>query len=273
VKKYISSHFAPQIYNFSLNHSVLRSTALRSFSEGARCPSQAPLFPTSYHQNNRVVHLQKVNKVAILDWGHGGLNPEGEYYTAPNKQFDHGDQHTFHDGGMFYEGVWNQAFTMGVARELDELGLPYILINREDYDMPLAQRVDIANWWGRKLKGNCFGFSTHANASPGHNARGFQVHTTEGPTQADPLATLLWNNVNELLGKPGLIHMRKSDWLDGDVDYEDPFYILRRTTMPFVLIEWLFFDNLADAKLLMDPHIQAMMRQALVTTIYQYSTK
>jgi N-acetylmuramoyl-L-alanine amidase len=137
----------------------------------------------------------------------------------------------------------------------------------------LAQRVDIANWWGRKLKGNCFGFSTHANASPGHNARGFQVHTTEGPTQADPLATLLWNNVNELLGKPGLIHMRKSDWLDGDVDYEDPFYILRRTTMPFVLIEWLFFDNLADAKLLMDPHIQAMMRQALVTTIYQYSTK
>jgi N-acetylmuramoyl-L-alanine amidase len=67
--------------------------------------------------------------------------------------------------------------------------------------------------------------------------------------------------------------MRKSDWLDGDVDYEDPFYILRRTTMPFVLIEWLFFDNLADAKLLMDPHIQAMMRQALVTTIYQYSTK
>jgi hypothetical protein len=113
-----------------------------------------------------VVHLQKVNKVAILDWGHGGLNPEGEYYTAPNKQFDHGDQHTFHDGGMFYEGVWNQAFTLGVARELDELGLPYILINREDYDMPLAQRVDIANWWGRKLKGNCFGFLYPCQCQP-----------------------------------------------------------------------------------------------------------
>lgn len=218
-----------------------------------------------------MVNLNKVKKVALLDWGHGGLDPEGNYYTAPNKQFDHGADHSFHKDGWFFEGVWNQEFTFAVARDLDDLGLPYVLINRGHYDMPLSERVEIANWWGKRLVGNCFGFSNHANASPMHNARGFQVHTTEGTTQADPLASLLWNHVNDLLGKPGLIKMRKDDWQDGDVDYEDPFYILRRTSMPFVLVEWLFFDNLADATLLMNPEIQALMRQAMVTTIYQYS--
>jgi len=43
-----------------------------------------------------------------------------------------------------------------------------------------------------------------------------------------------------------------SDLKDGDTDYEANFYVLINTVMPAVLLENLFFDNYADASLLMD---------------------
>ncbi|MEL7118616.1 MAG: N-acetylmuramoyl-L-alanine amidase [Bacteroidota bacterium] len=211
-----------------------------------------------------------VNKVLLLDWGHGAFDENGMYHT-PGKRFWHGHKHVFHKQGWFFEGVWNQEFTLRVAHQLDKLKIPYILLNREDYDMPLRERVEICNWWGKRLSGDCFGISNHANASASHRAWGHQVHTTIGITRADELATLHWDQVNELLGKPGLIRMRKDAFIDGDPDYEDQFYILRKTTMPFILVEWLFFDYLEDAQKLMDEKIINLMVAAQVEAVYHYS--
>lgn len=212
--------------------------------------------------------INKFKRVALLDWGHGRVDPAGQYATAPNKMWDHGTGYSFHKEGKFYEGQWNYDFTMLVASKLEARKVPYILIYKGYADMPLQERVMIANWWGRKLDNKCFLISNHANASASHLARGYQIHTTRGETRADQLATIHWNKVNDRLGKT--IRMRKQDSRDGDPDYEDNFYIIRKTIMPSVLNEWLFFDNPVDATLLMDEEVVNEMAEAQVEAILEY---
>lgn len=62
---------------------------------------------------------------------------------------------------------------------------------------------------------------------------------------------------------------------DGDLDKEANFWIIRRTKMPAILIEHLFFDNLQDAKLLidfilMDDGIIELFAEAQVRTVIEY---
>ena len=55
-------------------------------------------------------------------------------------------------------------------------------------------------------------------------------------------------------------------------DNEANFYILRKTNMPAILVEHLFFDNYDDAMLLMDDNIIDLFAEAQVRTIIEYFT-
>jgi N-acetylmuramoyl-L-alanine amidase len=130
----------------------------------------------------------------------------------------------------------------------------------------LSYRAETANWYHRNYKKGIF-ISNHANASGNHQARGFEVYTTPGTTKSDKFADLLWEQVNTLLGDK--IRMRE-DRLDGDYDKEARFYVLRKTVMPAILVEHLFFDNFEDAKLLMNDFVIEMFAEAQVRSILEF---
>ena len=202
--------------------------------------------------------------LVFLDAGHGGLDADGNYVTAPSKQFQHSSG-TFHNGRWFYEGVFNRAITNRVAQKLRDLSIAYYMVSHEYEDIHLRYRVDLANWYAKKVRKSLY-ISNHANAGGG-SARGFEIFTSPGNTKSDRVATLHWDNVKDLLGDR--ITRYRSDTSDGDVDKEKRFFVLTRTSMPAILVEHLFFDNLEDAKLLVDDEIIERFAEAQVRTIIE----
>ena len=207
----------------------------------------------------------KVDFCVYLDAGHGAIDKNGKYVTAPNKQFEH-SKGKFHDGKWFYEGVFNRTITNLVAKKLTNLGISNIIVSHEYVDMKLSYRVKKANWYHKNFKKGVF-ISNHANASGSHRARGFEVFTTPGKTKSDKMAEMHWDNVKDLLGDK--IKMR-ADRSDGDHDKEARFYVLKHTAMPAMLVEHLFFDSYEDAKLLMDDAIIEKFAEAQVRTVIDY---
>lgn len=206
------------------------------------------------------------DKVVYLDAGHGGLAPgNGTYTTHPDKQFRHGNQ-SFHRFGWFYEGVWNRDMLVRVFKRLRALSIRTIIVSHAWQDTPLAQRTERANWYHKNWRPGIL-VSLHANASPTHNARGYEVYTSPGPTSADLLAELHWQATRDLLGNR--IRMR-DDISDGDHDKEAQFWMLQKTVMPAILVEHLFFDQHEDAQLLMDETILDLFAEATVRAIVEY---
>ncbi|PSR10728.1 MAG: N-acetylmuramoyl-L-alanine amidase [Bacteroidetes bacterium] len=202
--------------------------------------------------------------LVFLDAGHGGLDPAGNYVTSPSKEHRF-SQGGFHNNGWFYEGVFNRTLTNRVALKLGRLGIPFYLVSHEYLDVSLAYRVELANWYARKVAKSLY-ISNHANAGGG-SARGFEVYTSPGRTASDAVAELHWNNVSELLGER--ISRYRSDTSDGDHDKEARFYVLTKTSMPAFLVEHLFFDNYEDALQLMDDEIVERFAEAQVRTIIE----
>lgn len=200
--------------------------------------------------------------LVFLDAGHGGLDADGNYLTAPSKQFKH-SRGTFHNEGWFYEGVWNRVLTNRVAEKLDQLSIPYYKVYDEVADISLSYRVDVANWYARQVD-KCLYISNHANAGGGQ-ARGFEIYTSPGNTRSDRVAEFHWENTKAVVGNR--ITRYRADRSDGDHDKEARFYVLTRTTMSAILVEHLFFDNYEDCKLLMDPDIIERFAEAQVRTI------
>jgi len=185
-----------------------------------------------------------------LDAGHGGISPVNkEYTTAPSKQF-HFKTDVMHHQGWFYEGVKNREYINRIYQILSDRGnVVPIIVNHDWIDTPLHNRVQLVNYMHNTLQMKGIYFSEHSNAAPG-NARGFSVWTSKGETTSDKLADLMIKYYKKSFNTSG-IRIRE-DKADGDSDYEANFYVLRKTDMPAVLSENLFFDNLEDAKLLMD---------------------
>ena len=204
----------------------------------------------------------------LLDAGHGGLDPAGQYTTSPSKEYKHG-KGSFHKDGYFYEGVWNRTLVHAVASKLRDLNHPFVLLSHPWLDLSLTYRVEKANWYYKHYP-NCALVSSHANASYSHTARGFEVYTTRGKTRSDDLAEIYWGHVESLLGKD--ITMR-SDLSDGDRDKEADYQIIRDTQMPAILIEHLFFDQYEDAVLLFREDVIERFAEAQVRALLDFFAK
>ena len=92
--------------------------------------------------------------------------------------------------------------------------------------------------------------SIHVNAAGGdskwRNATGFAIYTSPGKTKSDDLATCIWNEAERILTPLGK-KLRK-DMSDGDPDYEENFYVLKKTSCPAVLTENFFQDCQSDVE-------------------------
>lgn len=211
-------------------------------------------------------------RIPIIDPGHGGFSwLAGTYATSPDKMFVHNGLQ-LHDGASFFEGVFNRQVAIVCARYLAHKGIPYLFtvpVEKWETDISLEERVEFANVIDSAPGVQTSFWSIHANAFDG-NARGFEVYTSPNDTPSDQLAEELWLSVEAQFD--GLLRMRE-DLTDGDHDKEDRFFVLTRTRMPAVLIEWGFFDNPTEAQLLCRPEFIDRAGSVLASNITNWVLK
>lgn len=194
------------------------------------------------------------NQLIMLDPGHGGINAKGVYTTAPNKQF-----YFEQEDEWAFEGVLNRHITEEVTHALTEQGytnVKYTVLPKIPTDVRLYNRVKFSNGFETDLF-----VSIHCNASPKHNARGFEVFSSAGKTKADDAAKAVLENVKPVLEQHGVPNRGVK---------EENFYVLRKTKAPAILIECGFFDNWEDFVLLKSPNYQQQLARAIACGIIAY---
>lgn len=185
----------------------------------------------------------------IPDPGHGGI-VNGKYDTAPAKMWKYEDF-------IFYEGVFNRAMALRISSILLEKNISHAFTTDSNFDVSLPIRINKAKTIKNKyLHNNNLFLSLHANAASINKAKGMEIFTLIGKSHSDEVATNIFNS----LAKIGW-RMRK-DTTDGDPDKEAKFYVLRKgeeAKFDSVLIEYGFFTNEEEAKLMMEPEIQKQL--------------
>lgn len=189
----------------------------------------------------------------ILDRGHATLDSKGKYSTP-------GKQYTFPDGLHVYEGYENQKYTEAIAEYAKTVGfkVEYTVEPKDPTDLPLYNRVMKAN--SSKARLNSLYISIHNNAGAGI---GTEVFTSIGKTLSDTFAEGILDSYQKNIPTRKL----RMDTKDGDKDKEENFYVIAKTSMPAILIEFGFFDNREDYNWLSNPNTIKMMAKLTVDGI------
>ena len=175
--------------------------------------------------------------------------------------------------GQFREPFYNREIARRVVSDLRDRGLDAELLVPEDDDISLAERV-------RRINAACFLLgkqnvilvSIHVNAagngSKWLNATGWSVYTCKGQTASDMLAECLCQAA--IKNFPG--RRIRTDMSDGDMDWEEGFYILRKSLCVAVLTENFFMDSRDDLEYLqsktgkqaiIDTHVEGIIEYLL----------
>ncbi len=149
-----------------------------------------------------------------------------------------------------------------VQKALSAKGYDARLLVPETKDISLTERVRRANLvCAKEGSTNVIVLSIHCNAAGNGswmNARGWSAFTSKGQTRADVVANFLYTEAErQFVG-----HKIRKDMSDGDPDWEEGFYILRKTVCPAVLTENFFMDNQEDVEYL----LSSEGRTAIVAT-------
>ncbi len=172
--------------------------------------------------------------VVVVDPGHGGPDP----------------------GAVGIRGLQEKEIVLDigikVASMLEKQGVQAVLTRRDDIDLDLEPRVQMAE----QLRASVF-VSIHANAIDMSRPDVNGLETYYYNRGAD-LARVIHNSVLEGTGVPdrGVRTAR--------------FYVLRKTTMPAVLVEVGFVTGRSDAAKLSDPSYRSQMAAAIARGILQY---
>lgn len=185
----------------------------------------------------------------LIDSGHGE-NTSGK--RSPN--------------GILKEWAWNKDCAKIVIETLKAKGYNVVPVNPEDEDISLSQRVSRINKYGK----DSILISIHINAAGDGTdwmkARGWSIWTSVGQTKSDNLATFIFAEAEKKWGEKRV----RKDKSDGDVDYEEEFYILRKSVCPAVLIEHFFMDNKEDYDYLCSPDSIYDCADVIVTGLINY---
>ena len=175
----------------------------------------------------------------ILDSGHGGISPQGEYMTKGKRS------PIWISGKQLFEGVSNRQFVRNILKKGREKGLivedlfSHIPEYKNWQDIPLHTRVKAINRLYKEDK-SIRVISIHSNAGGGS---GFEVFTSIGYDESDKLAKQYYKAIKKTLPT---IPYRKAK--NKDVDKEAEFYLLKHSQAPMILTENLFMDTWEDCK-------------------------
>ncbi|HEY9821124.1 MAG TPA: N-acetylmuramoyl-L-alanine amidase [Candidatus Sericytochromatia bacterium] len=174
--------------------------------------------------------------IVMVDPGHGGPDP----------------------GAVGIGGLQEKGVVMSIAQQvatlLDQQGVQAVLTRTGDYDFDLEPRVAMAE----RMNANLF-VSIHANAidMSRPDVNGLETYYYSSPSSGRLAQTIhksILQGVN--VADRGVRTAR--------------FYVLRRTSMPSVLIEVGFVTGREDAAKLSNPTYQTQMAQAIARGILQY---
>lgn len=173
--------------------------------------------------------------------------------------------------GSFREYAWTREIARRIETELKNRGYDVQRIVPEEQDIALSERSRRVNEiCGRYGKDNVILISVHVNAAgcgEWKSARGWSAYTSVGTTKSDRLANCLYFAAAEAL--PLGTKFRK-DTSDGDADWEENFWILKKTSCPAVLTENLFMDNKEDLAILISEEGKGAIVKAHVEGIIMY---
>lgn len=176
--------------------------------------------------------------------------------------------------GLFREPFYNREIARRVVSDLRDRGLDAELLVPEDDDISLAERVRRVNAACFLLgKQNVILISIHVNAagngSKWLNATGWSVYTCKGQTASDMLAECLCQAA--IKNFPG--RRIRTDMSDGDMDWEEGFYILRKSLCVAVLTENFFMDSRSDLEYLQSRAGKQAIIDTHVEGIIEYLNK
>ena len=177
----------------------------------------------------------------LIDNGHG--------HNTPGKRSP---------DGTLIEAIYNREIAKRIVAELQNKGYDAELLVPEEEDISLNERV-------RRVNAACSASSScpaptghpkvilisiHVNAAGNGtqwmNATGWSCYTSKGQTQSDKLAECLYQAA--IKNFPG--RRIRTDYSDNDPDWEENFYLLRKTPCVAVLSENFFMDSHSDLEYL-----------------------
>lgn len=149
------------------------------------------------------------------------------------------------------EYAYTREIAERIVQELSKQGYDAERIVKENIDVPLTERAKRVNAFCGKLgASNVILVSVHCNAAGSGEwmkARGWSAYTSKGKTKSDSLADCLYESARMMFTGQRI----REDRSDGDPDWEENFYILRKTKCPAVLTENFFQDNHEDVAYLL----------------------
>ena len=148
----------------------------------------------------------------------------------------------------FYEWEFNNDMQYKIKSRCEDLGITVFLTNPNPSavsDIALSTRASLANdYWLRKSKPKSIFISLHANAYTSDTARGTETYIAKN-------ATTTTKNFAKVLNDNIVNTMKQLDAgaKDRGVKTEN-FTVIYKAAMPSVLIEYGFYTNLNDLKIL-----------------------
>ena len=173
--------------------------------------------------------------------------------------------------GALLEYKWNREVAELAYALLEEHGFDVDFVVTETNDIPLKTRVrrvnEICNVHGSH---NVLLLSIHSNAagmeSTWMNAKGWSAYTTEGSTESDRVASCLYDAFEEEFKDRTI----RRDLSDGDPDWEEDFYIIKKTSCPAVLLENFFYDNKEECSFLLMEQTKTRIAKAILKGVQYY---
>ena len=173
--------------------------------------------------------------------------------------------------GAFLEYKWNREVAELAYALLEEHGFDVDFVVTETNDIPLKTRVrrvnEICSLHGSH---NVLLLSIHSNAAgmgaTWMNAKGWSAYTTKGKTRSDVAAKCLYDSFEEEFKDRTI----RRDLSDGDSDWEEDFYIIKKTSCPAVLLENFFYDNKEECSFLLMEQTKRRVAKAILKGVQYY---
>ena len=166
----------------------------------------------------------------------------------------------------FYEWEFNNDMQYKIKARCEELGIKVFLTNPNPStvsDIALSTRASLANdYWLRNSKPKSMFISLHANAFSNESARGTETYIAKNASATSKnFAKVLNDNVAKV--------MKRLDPAAKDRGVKsENFTVIYKASMPSVLIEYGFYSNLDDLKILKNNRDELI--EATVKAICQY---
>ena len=166
----------------------------------------------------------------------------------------------------FYEWEFNNDMQYKIKSRCEELGIKVFLTNPNPdkvSDIALTTRASLANdYWLRNSKPKTIFISLHANAFSSDTARGTETYTAKNASSTSKnFAKVLNDNIVKTMKE------LDSNAKDRGVKCKD-WTVIQKASMPSVLLEYAFYSNLDDLKILKNNRSELV--EATVKSICQY---